>query len=146
MHESQINYHKHIVVNFQHESYTCNYPIGVVINYHKHIVVNFQHESHTCKYPIGLTSLDHNITNLFIIRIIATYNYELSSPQIKYNSISHFTQIKTQLFIHIGIALYLQRTTILQFRFLNSEFGDVILCCRRCFDLVVVALSFRIDS
>ena len=69
----------------------------VVINYHKHIVVNFQHESYTCKYPIGLTSLYHNIPNLFIIRIIATYNYELSSPQIKYNSISHFTQIKSPI-------------------------------------------------
>ena len=62
------------------------------------------------------------------------------------NSISHFTQIKTQLFIHIGIALYLQRMTNLQFRILNSEFGDAIPCCRRCFDLVVIALSFRIDS
>ena len=118
----------------------------VVINYHKLIVVNFKHESYTCKYPIGLTSLYHNIPNLFIIRIIATYNYELSSPQIKYNSISHFTQIKTQLFIHIGIALYLQRMTNLQFRILNSEFGDAILCCRRCFDLVGIALSFRIVS
>ena len=114
----------------------------VVINYHKHIVVNFQHESHTCKYPIGLTSLYHNIPNLFTIRIIATYDYELSSPQIKYNSISHFTNIKTQLFIHIGIALYLQRMTNLQFRNLNSEFGDAILCCRRCFDSINVALSF----
>ena len=66
----------------------------VVINYHKHIVVNFQHESYTCKYPIGLTSLYHNIPNLFIIRIIATYNYELSSPQTKYNSISHLHKSK----------------------------------------------------
>ena len=80
-----INYHKHIVVNFQHESYTCNYPIGVVINYHKHIVVNFQHESHTCKYPIVIPRHPKSL------RIIATYKYELLSPQIKYNSISHFT-------------------------------------------------------
>ena len=88
MQESQINYHKHIVVNLNH---ILAIIIGVEINYHKHIVVNFQHESYTCKYPIGLTSLYHNIPNLFVIRIIATYNYELSSPQIKYNSISHFT-------------------------------------------------------
>ena len=110
------------------------------INYHKHVVVNFQHESHTCKYPIVI--LQHPKS----IRIIATYKYELLSPQIKYNSISHFTQIKTQLFIHIGIALYLQRMTNLQFRNLNSEFGDAILCCRRCFDLIDVALSVRIVS
>ena len=100
------------------------------------MVVNFQHKSHTCKYQI----VYHNISKSF--RIKGTYKYRLLSPQIEYNSISHFIQIKTQLFIHIGIALYLQRMTNLQFRNLNSEFGDAILCCRRCFDLLVVALSF----
>ena len=100
------------------------------------MVVNFQHKSHTCKYPI----VHHSIAKSFRIKI--TYKYKLLSPQFHFT----FCTNQTQLIIHIGIALYLPRMTNLQFRNLNSEFGDAILCCRRCFDLIVVALSFRIVS
>ena len=105
----------------------------VVINYHKHVVFNMNHmlaniKSYATTFPNRLESKQH--TNIDFCR---------------HNSISHFTQIKTQLFIHIGIALYLQRMTNLQFRNLNYEFGDAILCCRHCFDLISVALSFELS-
>ena len=91
-----------------------------------HILANIQ--SYTITFPNRLESKQH--TNIDYYR---------------HNSISHFTQIKTKLFIHIRIALYLQRMTNLQFRNLNSEFGDAILCCRRCFDLIYFALSFELS-
>ena len=81
----------------------------------------------------------HSIAKSFRIKI--TYKYRLLSPQF------HFLLYTNQhnYLIHIGIALYLQRMTNLQFRNLNSEFGDAILCCRRCFDLINVALSFELS-
>ena len=82
----------------------------------------------------------HSIAKSFRIKI--TYKYSLLSPQFHFA----FYTNQTQLIIHIGIALYLQRMINLQFRNLSSEFGDAILCCRRCFDLIDIALSFRIVS
>ena len=81
----------------------------------------------------------HNISKSFRIKI--TYKYRLLSPQFHFA----FYTNQMQLIIHIGIALYLQRMMNLQFRNLNSEFGDAILCCRRCFDLIDVALSFELS-
>ena len=117
----------------QHKPYTCMNPIvhhsiaksfRIKITYKYkllspqfHFVVNFQRKSRTCKYPI----VYHNIPKSFSIK--ATYKYRLLSPQF------HFLLYTNQhnYLIHIGIALYLQRMTNLQFRILNLQFGDAIL-------------------
>ena len=123
-----------------HRSISKSFRIKITYKYilllpQFHFVVNFQRKSHSCKYPI----VYHNIPKSFSIK--ATYKYRLLSPQF------HFLLYTNQhnYLIHIGIALYLQHMTNLQFRNLNSEFGDAILCCRRCFDLIDVALSFELS-